>query len=257
MLEGSNEIRRGYIDDALRAARAEIVTWNAKDAGIDGIARCGLRGSPTVVKKVFAPPPRSEKAVPIELRPRRLRKPSPKPLSTKIVRSDLPKLEPESDPARSRFKALQRSIEHGDTRSPQASRGQPAASMKKELPEHFRDYKHVWVFIELERGVGASGLVRAAGRRPQARPISLASNSPASCHGRAWRSDADGGCGSLRLWRRPRLSRSRTPCSTDYRNEPYTKAHDRARQHATSRKSCCSARRRSAAILPARSRRRC
>lgn len=27
------------------------------------------------------------------------------------------------------------------------------ASMKKELPEKFRDYKHVWVFIEMERGV--------------------------------------------------------------------------------------------------------
>lgn len=26
------------------------------------------------------------------------------------------------------------------------------AAAKKELPEHFRDYKHVWVFVELERG---------------------------------------------------------------------------------------------------------
>lgn len=26
------------------------------------------------------------------------------------------------------------------------------AATKKELPEHFRDYKHVWVFVELERG---------------------------------------------------------------------------------------------------------
>ncbi|AZO34201.1 MAG: electron transfer flavoprotein subunit alpha/FixB family protein [Mesorhizobium sp.] len=26
------------------------------------------------------------------------------------------------------------------------------AGIKKELPEHFRDYRHVWVFIELERG---------------------------------------------------------------------------------------------------------
>ncbi len=24
--------------------------------------------------------------------------------------------------------------------------------MKKELPEHFKAYKHVWVFIEVERG---------------------------------------------------------------------------------------------------------
>ena len=27
------------------------------------------------------------------------------------------------------------------------------ASMKKELPEKFRDHKHVWVFVEMERGV--------------------------------------------------------------------------------------------------------
>jgi electron transfer flavoprotein beta subunit len=67
MLEGSNIVRRGKIDDALRAARAEIVTWNAKDAGIEDLTLCGLRGSPTVVKRVFAPQPRAEKATPIEL----------------------------------------------------------------------------------------------------------------------------------------------------------------------------------------------
>ena len=33
MLEGTNEIRRGTIADALRAARAEIVIWSAADAG--------------------------------------------------------------------------------------------------------------------------------------------------------------------------------------------------------------------------------
>jgi electron transfer flavoprotein beta subunit len=62
MLEGTNEIRRGSIDVALAAVRAEIVTWNAASAGITELARCGLKGSPTVVKKVFAPAPRSEKA---------------------------------------------------------------------------------------------------------------------------------------------------------------------------------------------------
>ncbi|WP_037390213.1 electron transfer flavoprotein subunit alpha/FixB family protein [Sinorhizobium americanum] len=35
-----------------------------------------------------------------------------------------------------------------DTPPPAAGR----AGMKKELPEHFKDYRHVWVFIELERG---------------------------------------------------------------------------------------------------------
>ncbi|RAI35545.1 electron transfer flavoprotein subunit beta/FixA family protein [Rhodoplanes serenus] len=62
MLEGTNEIRRGSLPDALRAARAEIVVWSAKDAGIADVTKCGLRGSPTVVKRVFAPTPRAEKA---------------------------------------------------------------------------------------------------------------------------------------------------------------------------------------------------
>ncbi len=62
MLEGANEIRRGTLNDAFRAARAKIVTWNAADAGITDLTQCGLRGSPTIVKKVFAPSPRAEKA---------------------------------------------------------------------------------------------------------------------------------------------------------------------------------------------------
>ena len=67
MLEGTNDVRRGALKDALRAARAEVVTWSAADAGITDLLKCGLRGSPTVVKRVFAPPPRSERATFIEL----------------------------------------------------------------------------------------------------------------------------------------------------------------------------------------------
>lgn len=66
MLEGTNEVRRGGIADSLRAARAEIVTWNAKDAEIEDLTKCGLKGSPTIVKKVFAPTPRSERAAFVE-----------------------------------------------------------------------------------------------------------------------------------------------------------------------------------------------
>jgi electron transfer flavoprotein beta subunit len=62
MLEGTNDMRRGSMADALRAARAEVVVWSAKDAGIEDLLKCGLRGSPTVVKRVFAPSPRAEKA---------------------------------------------------------------------------------------------------------------------------------------------------------------------------------------------------
>ncbi len=67
MLEGTNEIRRGSIEVALNAARQEIVIWTAAAAGIKDMAKCGLKGSPTVVKRVFAPPPRTEKAFQIEL----------------------------------------------------------------------------------------------------------------------------------------------------------------------------------------------
>jgi len=70
MLEGSAEIRRGAFADALRAARAEIATWSAAAAGVDDLQKCGLRGSPTVVKRVFAPTPRAEKAKAIEPKPR-------------------------------------------------------------------------------------------------------------------------------------------------------------------------------------------
>jgi len=66
MLEATNTIRRGAMVDALRAARAAIVTWSAKDAGVEDIAKCGLRGSPTIVKRVFAPSPRAEKAALID-----------------------------------------------------------------------------------------------------------------------------------------------------------------------------------------------
>ncbi len=69
MLEGTNDMRRGSMADALRAARSDLVIWSAKDAGIEDILKCGLRGSPTVVKRVFAPAARAEKAEQIEILP--------------------------------------------------------------------------------------------------------------------------------------------------------------------------------------------
>jgi len=67
MLEGTNEIRFASMDDMFRAARAEVEVWNAEKAGIADKTRCGLKGSPTVVKKVFAPTPRAEKAQMIDV----------------------------------------------------------------------------------------------------------------------------------------------------------------------------------------------
>jgi len=67
ILEGVNEMRIGSLSDALAAARATIIKWSAQDAGVEDITKCGLRGSPTIVKRVFAPKPRAEKAQFIEL----------------------------------------------------------------------------------------------------------------------------------------------------------------------------------------------
>jgi electron transfer flavoprotein beta subunit len=66
MLEATNEMRRGSMSEAIRAARAEIVKWSAQDAGIEDLGKCGLKGSPTIVKKVFAPKPRATKAKLVE-----------------------------------------------------------------------------------------------------------------------------------------------------------------------------------------------
>ena len=44
----------------------EQARFKARASGIEDIAKCGLKGSPTVVKKVFAPPPRSERAILVE-----------------------------------------------------------------------------------------------------------------------------------------------------------------------------------------------
>lgn len=62
MLEGSNEMRFASLDDMLRAARFAVRKWNKDDAGIEDAARIGLKGSPTIVSKVFGPTPRTDKA---------------------------------------------------------------------------------------------------------------------------------------------------------------------------------------------------
>ena len=62
MLEGTNEMRFASLDDMLRAGRCAVRRWNKEDAGIEDLTKIGLKGSPTVVSKVFGPTPRTEKA---------------------------------------------------------------------------------------------------------------------------------------------------------------------------------------------------
>jgi electron transfer flavoprotein beta subunit len=62
MLEGTNEMRFASLDDMLRAGRFAVRKWNKDDAGIEDLSKIGLKGSPTVVSKVFGPTARTEKA---------------------------------------------------------------------------------------------------------------------------------------------------------------------------------------------------
>jgi len=66
LLEGINEMRFGDLEDLFRAARYDLQVWNREAAGIDEVEMIGLKGSPTVVSKVFAPRPRAQRAQIIE-----------------------------------------------------------------------------------------------------------------------------------------------------------------------------------------------
>ena len=62
MLEGSNQIRFAGMDDMFRSARLTVPQWNKDRAGIEDVSKIGLKGSPTVVSKIFTPKPRAVKA---------------------------------------------------------------------------------------------------------------------------------------------------------------------------------------------------
>ncbi|HUX62803.1 electron transfer flavoprotein subunit beta/FixA family protein [Sulfuricella sp.] len=67
VLEGNNQMRFANMPNMFRAARHPLKLWDKDAAGIEDIARIGLKGSPTVVSKVFAPTPKSERAEMIEV----------------------------------------------------------------------------------------------------------------------------------------------------------------------------------------------
>jgi len=62
MLENTNEMRFAGLPAMIHAAAYQVRKWNKDDAGIEDITKIGLKGSPTVVSRVFGPTPRSEKA---------------------------------------------------------------------------------------------------------------------------------------------------------------------------------------------------
>lgn len=62
MLENTNELRFATMPSMIHAAAYPVRKWDKTAAGIEDISKIGLKGSPTVVSKVFCPSPRSEKA---------------------------------------------------------------------------------------------------------------------------------------------------------------------------------------------------
>ncbi|MGE3297836.1 MAG: electron transfer flavoprotein subunit beta [Porticoccaceae bacterium] len=62
VLEGTNEMRFATQAGIFRAARHPLKVWDKTAAGIEDPTRIGLKGSPTVVSKVFVPQPRASKA---------------------------------------------------------------------------------------------------------------------------------------------------------------------------------------------------
>ncbi|MBC8751707.1 hypothetical protein F6X42_35960 [Paraburkholderia sp. WC7.3b] len=66
-LENTNELRFATLPATIHAAGFPVRKWNREQAGIEDVSKIGLKGSPTVVRKVFGPTPRDEKAEMLEL----------------------------------------------------------------------------------------------------------------------------------------------------------------------------------------------
>lgn len=66
VLEGINEMRFATMDDMFRAARHSLKIWDKTAAGIEDLTKIGLKGSPTIVAKIFTPQPKTKKAERIE-----------------------------------------------------------------------------------------------------------------------------------------------------------------------------------------------
>lgn len=62
LLEGNNELRYADMPGMFRAARQPVPYWDRTMAGITDPTTVGLKGSPTVVARVFGPPPRQVRA---------------------------------------------------------------------------------------------------------------------------------------------------------------------------------------------------
>ena len=73
MLENTNEMRFANLPAMIHAAAYPVRKWSKEDAAIEDLGKIGLKGSPTVVSKVFGPSPRTEKVEMLDLETSNLR----------------------------------------------------------------------------------------------------------------------------------------------------------------------------------------
>jgi electron transfer flavoprotein beta subunit len=57
-----NQPRVPSLKGKMKAKSLKVTSWNAKDIGADD-SKCGLKGSPTKVVKIFPPSPRGQREV--------------------------------------------------------------------------------------------------------------------------------------------------------------------------------------------------
>lgn len=54
----ANEVRYASLPDLIGSIRSDVTVWNKDKFELD-VTQCGLKGSPTQVKKIFPPPPKN------------------------------------------------------------------------------------------------------------------------------------------------------------------------------------------------------
>lgn len=73
MLENTNELRFASLPAMIHSAAYPVRKWNKEEAGVEDLSKIGLKGSPTVVSKVFGASPRNERAEMLEVETSSLR----------------------------------------------------------------------------------------------------------------------------------------------------------------------------------------
>ncbi len=59
----ASQICRDIKTDALRAALGLVLKWSGQEVSVENVSKCGVRSSPIILTRVFAPSPQAEKSL--------------------------------------------------------------------------------------------------------------------------------------------------------------------------------------------------